>query len=64
MIETKLDGYRLLARIEKGHVRHFTRGGHDWAARFPVLVDELKALALPGAWLLPRRVEQAPDRTK
>jgi bifunctional non-homologous end joining protein LigD len=49
--ETKLDGYRLLARIEKGDVRLLTRGGHDWAARFPVLVDELKALALPGAWL-------------
>ncbi|WP_321817800.1 MULTISPECIES: DNA ligase D [unclassified Paraburkholderia] len=51
IIETKLDGYRLLARVEDGSVRLFTRGGHDWAARFPSLVDELKALALPGAWL-------------
>ncbi|MBB6106730.1 bifunctional non-homologous end joining protein LigD [Paraburkholderia bannensis] len=49
--ETKFDGYRLLARIDGGDVRLFTRGGHDWAARFPVLVKELKALDVKGAWL-------------
>lgn len=49
--ETKFDGYRLLARIDNGDVQLFTRGGHDWAARFPVLVKELKRLTVQQAWL-------------
>ncbi|CAG9207530.1 3'-phosphoesterase / DNA ligase D / DNA repair polymerase [Paraburkholderia tropica] len=49
--ETKLDGYRLLARIEWGEVHLFTRGGHNWAARFPTLVSELEALPVSTAWL-------------
>ncbi|WP_412760713.1 DNA ligase D [Paraburkholderia tropica] len=49
--ETKLDGYRLLARIEGGEVRLLTRGGHNWAAKFPTLVGELEALEVSTAWL-------------
>src|SRR5690606_19047494 len=37
--ELKLDGYRLLARVERGEVRLTTRAGHDWTARFPGLAD-------------------------
>ncbi|SEK14026.1 bifunctional non-homologous end joining protein LigD [Paraburkholderia tropica] len=49
--ETKLDGYRLLARIEEGEVCLFTRSGHNWAAKFPTLVGELEALEVSTAWL-------------
>ncbi|WP_410866306.1 DNA ligase D [Paraburkholderia sp. SIMBA_027] len=49
--ETKLDGYRLLARIEGGEVRLLTRSGHNWAAKFPTLVGELEALEVSTAWL-------------
>ena len=33
--EVKFDGYRLLARIERGRTRLVTRGGHDWTAKLP-----------------------------
>jgi bifunctional non-homologous end joining protein LigD len=49
--EAKLDGYRLLARVEKGRVRFVTRGGNDWTAKFPALAKEVEALALKSAWL-------------
>ncbi|WP_276946705.1 DNA ligase D, partial [Haematobacter massiliensis] len=32
--EIKFDGYRLLARLEKGNVRLLTRSGLDWTERF------------------------------
>ena len=32
--EIKLDGYRTLARIERGKVLLFTRHGLDWTARY------------------------------
>jgi ATP-dependent DNA ligase len=37
--EIKHDGYRLLVRRDGARVRCFTRGGHDWADRFPAIVD-------------------------
>ncbi|MGC4062520.1 MAG: hypothetical protein QM749_17410 [Aquabacterium sp.] len=30
LFEIKFDGYRILARIERGKVTLLTRGGHDW----------------------------------
>jgi ATP-dependent DNA ligase len=33
--EIKLDGYRTAARLDSGKVRVLTRGGLDWAVRFP-----------------------------
>src|SRR4051794_11758942 len=36
--EIKHDGFRLLVRREGSRVRCFTRGGHDWADRFPAIV--------------------------
>jgi bifunctional non-homologous end joining protein LigD len=49
--EIKLDGYRLMTRIEGGQVRLITRGGHDWSARLPALVAALQDLKLHSAWL-------------
>ena len=49
--EIKLDGYRLMARIEDGQVRLITRGGHDWSAKMPALVKALQSLKLQSAWL-------------
>ena len=47
--EIKYDGYRLLARIERGKVRLITRGGLDWTAKFPTLARRLGELPLASA---------------
>ncbi len=49
--EVKFDGYRLLARIDNGDVRLFTRDGKDWSAKLPAQIAALKALGLHTAWL-------------
>lgn len=49
--ETKLDGYRLLARIDGQRVKLLTRNGHDWTAKFPTLKAEIQKLAVSSAWL-------------
>jgi ATP-dependent DNA ligase len=35
----KHDGYRLMVRRDGQRVSCFTRNGHDWADRFPAIVD-------------------------
>jgi ATP-dependent DNA ligase len=37
--EIKHDGYRLMVRRDGPRVRCFTRNGHDWADRFPAIMD-------------------------
>jgi bifunctional non-homologous end joining protein LigD len=49
--EIKFDGYRIMARIDNGEVRLFTRNGHDWTAKMPRQAEALAALALESAWL-------------
>jgi len=39
--EIKFDGYRALARIDRGNVLIRTRSGHDWTHRFAALAAEL-----------------------
>lgn len=51
LYEIKFDGYRLMARIEKGKAALITRGGHDWAAKMPGLVAELGTLGLNSTFL-------------
>ncbi len=51
LYELKFDGYRLLARIEAGDVRCFTRNGHDWTGRLPELAVALGRLNIDSAWL-------------
>ena len=43
--EIKHDGFRLMVRREGVQVRCFTRGGHDWAERFPAIVDAARRLS-------------------
>ncbi len=48
--EIKLDGYRMLARIE-GTARLFTRNQYDWTHRMPLLAKELGTLRVNSAWI-------------
>ena len=42
--EIKHDGYRLMARRDQAGVRLLTRNGHDWAARYPLIVEAVNRL--------------------
>ncbi len=47
--EIKLDGYRVIARVNRGDVTLLTRNGKDWTARMPTLraaLEQLDAEAL------------------
>src|SRR2546429_8418772 len=48
--EIKHDGFRLMVRREGSRVRCFTRGGYDWAARFPAIVEA--ANGIKAQWFL------------
>lgn len=47
--EIKFDGYRILARIEKGKVILLSRNGLDWTTRFQSIADSLLKLKLDSA---------------
>ncbi|WP_295852833.1 DNA ligase D [uncultured Xylophilus sp.] len=49
--EAKLDGYRLLVRVEGGTVQLLTRTGKDWTPKMQPLAARLKALGLPDCWI-------------
>ena len=51
LVETKFDGYRVMARIEHGHARLITRGGHDWTKKMRPLAAAIEALGIDSAWL-------------
>jgi bifunctional non-homologous end joining protein LigD len=61
--EIKYDGYRLLARIEKGRVRLDTRNGLDWTLKFPALARALAALPVESALIDGELVALAEDGT-
>src|SRR4051812_39183696 len=42
--EIKHDGFRLMARRDPVGIRLITRGGHDWAARYPLVVEAMNHL--------------------
>ncbi len=52
--EIKHDGYRLMVRRDGSRVRCFTRNGHDWADRFPAIVDAASSLKAT-SFLIARR---------
>ncbi|MDX6749058.1 DNA ligase D [Geminicoccaceae bacterium 1502E] len=49
--EIKLDGYRLLCRIEEGKVRLLSRNGQDWTRRFPAIAEAARRLETHAAML-------------
>jgi len=51
VVETKFDGYRLLARVEGKEVKLFTRNGNDWTSKFKPLAEAVASLGLKSAWL-------------
>jgi bifunctional non-homologous end joining protein LigD len=61
--EIKYDGYRLLARIEKGKARLMTRNGLDWTAKFPALALRMAALPVETALVDGELVALAVDGT-
>ena len=42
--EIKHDGYRLMARRDPVGIRLLTRNGHDWADRYPAIVEAVNQL--------------------
>jgi bifunctional non-homologous end joining protein LigD len=61
--EIKFDGYRLLALIEKEHVRLYTRAGNDWSARFAPLSKAFAKLNIQDALIDGEAVIAAEDGT-
>jgi bifunctional non-homologous end joining protein LigD len=61
--EVKLDGYRLLARIDGKRILLLTRRGNDWTEKFEPLVRGLAALKLESAMLDGEVVHLMPDGT-
>jgi bifunctional non-homologous end joining protein LigD len=59
--ELKLDGYRLMARVEEGRVELITRGGKDWTDRFAEVAEALKELPCEDAVLDGEVVAFLPD---
>jgi bifunctional non-homologous end joining protein LigD len=49
--ELKLDGYRIVARIEGDDVRLFTRNGNDWTGKMKPLAEDIRGLGIASAWL-------------
>lgn len=50
--ELKYDGYRIVAFCENGEVKLQTRGGLDWATRFPSITNSLLTFAGGRAFVL------------
>jgi bifunctional non-homologous end joining protein LigD len=44
--EIKHDGFRLMARRDPVGIRLITRNGHDWEARYPLVVEAMNHLKL------------------
>jgi bifunctional non-homologous end joining protein LigD len=49
--EIKLDGYRILARIQDGHAQLASRRGNDWTARLPSIASALGSVPVSSAIL-------------
>ena len=49
--EMKFDGYRILARLDRGNVVLRSRAGHDWTERFEPIARALAELPESRAWI-------------
>ena len=50
LFEVKFDGYRMLARVDAGDVRIFSRNGLDWTPKLTRLQDDIARSGLPDGW--------------
>ncbi|HEV8503377.1 MAG TPA: non-homologous end-joining DNA ligase [Casimicrobiaceae bacterium] len=49
--EVKYDGYRMLARVERGRARLYSRNGNDWTTRLAPIARAVAALPLASGWI-------------
>ncbi|MFI4904546.1 MAG: non-homologous end-joining DNA ligase, partial [Burkholderiales bacterium] len=49
--EIKYDGYRMVARVERGRARLFSRNGNDWTARLAPIAKAIAELPLASGWV-------------
>ena len=49
--EMKLDGYRMLTRIEDGDALMLSRNGKDWTDHFPAIARTVARLPVDNAWI-------------
>src|SRR6516162_9955284 len=49
--EIKYDGYRMMARLERGAVKLLTRTGLDWTHKYPAIAIAVAALDAREAYL-------------
>src|SRR5689334_8705413 len=49
--EIKYDGYRLLAQLEGGRARLYSRPGADWTSRLPLIAKAISSLPVQSAAL-------------
>ena len=49
--EMKLDGYRMLCRIEHGEAQMMSRNGKDWTGNFPAIARCAARLPVETAWI-------------
>ena len=47
--EIKHDGFRTLLRIDRGNIRAFTRGGHDWSDKYSRVIEACSKLKCQSA---------------
>ena len=59
--ELKFDGYRILARVEKGACRLLTRSGNDWTDKMESLAREVASLSIKSGWLDGEAVVMGPN---
>ena len=48
--EIKFDGYRILARVEAGEVKLFTRNNNDWTSKLRHLANAIATAKYPDGW--------------
>jgi bifunctional non-homologous end joining protein LigD len=61
--EMKYDGYRILARLDHGHVTLSSRNGRDWTEKFPTIAETVARLAAERAMLDGEIAVLQPDGT-
>src|SRR6516164_5211048 len=49
--EIKHDGFRFICRRDGDRVRLFSRGGHDWSAQLPAIVEAMRAFPVTSVTL-------------